>query len=168
MKFAGVNITDEDHLKLTALAVKRGLTLEELIRQIYLTAIAEAEKEGLKAMKLLALPAPAKTIKVRRNKARRNKCHLNTHECSISQRLAAPTLLTIQACEDDSEDSFEKPMLDVEILHGCSQKYEGRIYPSRNLYMVKTDRYCTHQELVELAQALMKAMPYLPEDGTPA
>jgi len=47
MKFAGALITDEDHFKLTALAVKKGVTLAELMRQIYLAAIAEAEKEGV-------------------------------------------------------------------------------------------------------------------------
>lgn len=119
-------------------------------------------------MNLLALPAPSKTIKVKRNKRRRTKCHLNTHECSISQALTPHSQFTIQACEDDGEDAFEKPMLDVEITHVEASQFDGCKHPSKNLYMVKTDRYCTHQELAELAQALVKAMPYLPEDGTPA
>ncbi len=117
---------------------------------------------------VLALPAPSKTIKVKRNKRQRTKCHLNTHECSICQILKPRSLFTIQAAEDDGVDAYQKPMLDVEIAHVESSKFDGYTYPSQNLYMVKTDRWCTHQELVELAAALVKAMPYLPEDGTPA
>lgn len=124
-------------------------------------------QDARSAPAILALPAP-KTIKTKRNTRRRSKCHLNTPKCSISQKLNAHSHFTIQACEDDSEESYEQPMLDVDIAHCGATQYEGYKYPSQNFYMVRTDRWCTHQELVELTHALVKALDYLPEDGTPA
>lgn len=117
-------------------------------------------------MSALALPA-SKSIKTQRNKRRGSKCHLNSPECSLSQKRISRSYFTVQACEDDGEYSCEKPMLDITISHCSASTYDGFKFPSQNLYTVQTDRPCTHQELVELTRALIKALELLPEDGTP-
>lgn len=116
---------------------------------------------------ILALPAPA-TIPIKKNRERRWHCHRNRHGCSISQQKTGISFLRVQACEDDCLESFDKPFLDITIHHLEGFKHKGyETRHSENLYEVKTDRLCTLQEVKELAEAMLEACKYLPQDGTP-